>query len=69
MIKITTPKGTDAVEKAMNLATPRGTVLTLLYEVRQGLEVEDLQKELNTDDAKTLAIVRSLINDGLAQEV
>ncbi len=68
MLQITT-LGEQAVEKAMNLTTPRGAVLCILYEVRSGAELEDVQKQTNMDDVKAATVVRSLINDGLVREV
>jgi len=68
MIQIT-QKGELAVEQAHNLMTPRGAVLSILYEIRQGVELEDLRDQTGMDDVKLATVVRSLINDGLAKEV
>jgi len=64
-----TGQGEMAIEKAWNLNTPRGTVLALLYEIKQGVEVEDIMQQTHMDETKAATIVRSLINDGLAKEV
>jgi PIN domain nuclease of toxin-antitoxin system len=68
MLQITST-GEQAVEKATNLLTPRGAVLSLLYEVKQGAEVEDIMAHTKMDEVKCTTVVRSLLNDKLIQEV
>jgi len=68
MLQIT-PEGERAVEKAFNLISPRGAVLSILYEIKTGVELEDIVKQTNMADDKAATIVRSLINDGMAREV
>jgi DNA-binding IclR family transcriptional regulator len=69
MIQITEPKGTQEVERAFNLTTPRGAVLSLLYEVKQGVELEDIIQQTDMSEEKAATIVRALINEGYAKEV
>lgn len=68
MVQIT-PTGEQAVEKATNLLTPRGAVLSLLYEVKQGAELEDIMVHTKMDETKCTTVVRSLLNDNLIKEV
>jgi DNA-binding transcriptional regulator GbsR (MarR family) len=63
-----TPLGEQKLEGAINLLTPRGAVLSLLYEVKQGMELEDLIEQTHMSEAKAATVMRSLINDGLVQE-
>lgn len=68
MLQIT-PEGERAVEKAFNLLSPRGAVLSILYEVKAGVELEDIVKQTNMSDDKAATVVRSLINDNMVREV
>lgn len=66
---VITPLGEQAVERTTNLMTPRGSVLSLLYEVRSGMELEDILAQTHMKEDKAATVVRSLINDGLAKEL
>jgi hypothetical protein len=69
MITIT-PKGQLEIDRLTDPGRdPRSAVLKLLYEVPQGLEIEDIMAETEMTQAKTEMIVRTLINEGVAKEV
>lgn len=64
-----TSKGEIEVEKAWNLVTPKGAILSLLYEVKGGAELEDIMHQTGMSEEKTATITRALINEGLVKEV
>jgi DNA-binding IclR family transcriptional regulator len=64
-----TPEGERAIERAFNLLSPRGAVLSMLYEIKAGVEIEDIVKQTGMAEDKAATIVRSLINDGMVREV